>query len=137
MSPVGDLTLSPGGLRVPARARSFLQFSAEDLVVVLRRSWASSGDCAAPRREDAVLGGGVLLRGFLQEIQCYSVWRFSIYQLESFLRSLWLHLSIFHLASALGLEGQRFSLRRVSGVIFGGGPFCLWFLGFVRSSEYR
>ena len=42
----------------------------------------------------------------------------------------------FHLASALGLEGQRFSLR-ASGVIFGGGPFCSWFLGFVRSSEYR
>ena len=68
MSPVGDLALSPGGLRVPARARSFLQFSAEDLVVDLRRSWASIGVCAVPRREDAVLGGGVLLRVFPQEI---------------------------------------------------------------------
>ena len=64
MSPVGDLTLSPGGLRVPARVSSFLQFSAEDLVVGLRRSWASFGDCVVPRRVDAVLGGGVLLRGF-------------------------------------------------------------------------
>ena len=69
MSPVGDLALSPGGLRVPARARFFLQSFAGDLVVVLRRSWASFGDCAVPGREDAVLGGGVLLRGFLQEIQ--------------------------------------------------------------------
>ena len=34
--------------------------------------------------------------------------------------SLWPDFSIYHLASALGLEGQRFSLRRVSGVIFGG-----------------
>ena len=69
MSSVGDLALSPGELRVPARARSFLQFSAEDLVVDFRRSWASFSDCSVPRREDAVLGGGVLLRGFLQEIQ--------------------------------------------------------------------
>ena len=34
--------------------------------------------------------------------------------------SLWPDFSIYHLASALGLEGQRFSLRRVSEVIFGG-----------------
>ena len=37
-----------------------------------------------------------------------------------FLGSLWLDFSIYHLASALGLEGQRFPWRRVSGVIFGG-----------------
>ena len=23
------------------------------------------------------------------------------------------------------------------GVIFGGGPFCIWFLGFVRGGEFR
>ena len=40
----------------------------EDLVVVLWRSWAFFGDCAVPGREDAVLVGGVPLRGFLQEI---------------------------------------------------------------------
>ena len=51
--------------------------------------------------------------------------------------SLWPYFSIYHLASALGLEGQRNSLRRVSLVIFGGGPFLLRFLGFVRGGEYR
>ena len=69
VSPVGDLALSPGGLRVPARARFFLQCFTGDLVVVLRRSWASFGDCAVPGREDAVLVGGVPVRGFLQEFQ--------------------------------------------------------------------
>ena len=47
------------------------------------------------------------------------------------------YFSIYHLESALGLEGQRNSLRRVSLVIFGGGPFFLWFLGFVWGGEYR
>ena len=84
MSPVGDLALSPRGLRVPARARFFSTVSAEDLVVDLRRSWASFGDCAVPRRENAVLGGGVLLRGFPQEIQGDSVWGFNLYQWEIF-----------------------------------------------------
>ena len=51
--------------------------------------------------------------------------------------SLWLCFNIYHLASALGLEGLRTSLRRVSLVIFGGGPFLLWFLGLVRVGEYR
>ena len=36
-----------------------------------------------------------------------------------------------------GPGGTAFSLRRASGVFFGGGPFASWFLGFVRSSEYR
>ena len=51
--------------------------------------------------------------------------------------SLWLCFSIYHLAPALGLEGQRNSWRRVSLVIFEGGPFLLWFLGLVRVGEYR
>ena len=36
-----------------------------------------------------------------------------------------------------GPGGIAFSLRRASGVFFGGGPFASWFLGFVRSREYR
>ena len=75
--------------------------------------------------------------GFSGEIQCVSAWRVSLFQLESLQRDLWLFLNILHLASALALEGQRFSLRRASGVFFGGGPFGSWFLGFVWSREYR
>ena len=35
------------------------------------------------------------------------------------------------------LGGTTFFLRRASGVFFGGGPLASWFLGFVRSREYR
>ena len=69
MSPVGDLALSPEGLRVPARARIFLQSFAGDLVGCVAEELGFSCDCAVLAGEDAVLFGGVLLRGFLQEFQ--------------------------------------------------------------------
>ena len=64
MSPVGDLTLSPRGLRVPARVRPFVQSLAGGLVGCFDEELGFSCDCAAPGREDAVLLGGVPLRGF-------------------------------------------------------------------------
>ena len=64
MSPVGDVALSPGGLRVPARVRLFLQSLAGGLVGCFAEELGSSCDYAVPRREDAVLLGGVPVRGF-------------------------------------------------------------------------
>ena len=120
MSPVGDLALSPGRLRVLARVRLFLQYFAGDLVVVWRRSWASFGDCAVPGREDAVPVGGVLLRGFSVGVSVGIQRRGSVLPEGGFLRSLWHRFSLYLLASALSLSGQCNSLRRVSAVIFGG-----------------
>ena len=54
-----------------------------------------------------------------------------------FPEELWPHFSLFQLVSALVLEGQCFSRRVVFGVIFGGGPFGIWFLSFVRGGEFR
>ena len=72
MSPFGDLALSPGGLRVPARARFFLQSFAGDLVGCVAEELGFSCDCAVLGREDAVLFGGGPLPGFLQEFQWIS-----------------------------------------------------------------
>ena len=64
MSPVRDLTLSPRGLRVTARVRSFLQSLAGGLVGCFVEELGSSCDCVVPRREDAVLLGGVPVQSF-------------------------------------------------------------------------
>ena len=77
-------------------------------------------DCVVPRREDAVLVGGDPVRGFLQEFQWISSVEVQSLPGGDFPRSLWPCFSIHHLASALGLGGQRNSLRRVFVVIFGG-----------------
>ena len=59
MSPIGDLALSPGGLRVPTRARYFLQHFAGGLVCGFVAEPSIWRDCAVTEREDAVHLGGV------------------------------------------------------------------------------
>ena len=103
MSPVGDLALSPGGLRVPARARFFLQSFAGDLAGCFAEELGFSCDCAVPGREDAVLLGGVPVRGFLQEFQLISRGEDQSLPVGGFLRILWHSFSYYHLASALSL----------------------------------
>ena len=103
MSPVGDLTLSPGGLRVPARVRSFLQYLAGGLVGCLAEELGFSCDCADFGREDAVLVGGVPFRDFLQEFQLLSRGEDHFLPVGGFLRSLWHSFIYYHLASALSL----------------------------------
>ena len=56
---VGDLALSPGGLRVPARVRLFLQSLAGGLVGCFSEELGFSCDCAVPGRENTILLGGV------------------------------------------------------------------------------
>ena len=88
-------------------------------------------------REDAVGVRAALFWGIFVEFSACSSLEGLSFQLESLQRDLWPFSSILPLASALCLGETAFSLRRASGVFFGGGPFASWFLGFVRSSEYR
>ena len=68
MSPVGDLALSPGGLRVPTQARYFLQHFAGDLVFGFAVEPSIHRDCAVTEREDAVHLGGVPDRDFCRRL---------------------------------------------------------------------
>ena len=85
---------------------------------------------AQSRREDAVGFRAALLWGiFVDSSACFILEGLPI-QLESVAGgfvALFQHSS---LASALCLGETAFSLRRASGVFFGGGPFASWFLGF-------
>ena len=105
---------------MPTRVRSFLQSLAGGLVGCFAEELGFSCDCAVPVREDAVLLGGVPVRGFLQEFQLISRGKDQSLPVGGFLRSLWHSFSYHHLASALSLGGQRNSLRRHFLVIFGG-----------------
>ena len=103
MSPVGDLALSPRGLRVPTQERFFLQSLAGYLVGCVAEELGFSCDCTVFKREDAVLVGGVPLRDFLQGFQLISGGEDQYFPGGGFLRSLRHCHSYYHLASALSL----------------------------------
>ena len=88
---------------MPARVRLFLQSLAGGLVGCFAEELDFSCDCAVPGREDAVLLGGVPVRGFLQEFQLISRGEDQYLPVGGFLRSLWHNFSYYHLASALSL----------------------------------
>ena len=68
MSSVGDLALSPGGLRVPARAWLFLQYFVRGLVFGFVAELGFHRDCAVTEREDAVHLGGASDRDFCRRL---------------------------------------------------------------------
>ena len=62
MSPGGDLALSLGGLRVPARARLFIRYFVRGLGFL--RSWAFIETAQSLGERTQSLFGGALDRGF-------------------------------------------------------------------------
>ena len=99
---------------------------------------------AQSRREDAVSVGEDAVS--VEQLCWVVIWQW--FQRFPALRRLLFHPEVLQEDSApflrVFLELQRCSWRHnvfvgggFLGVIFGGGPFGIWFLGFVRSSEYR
>ena len=95
------------------------------------------GDCA-------VLGGRTQFelelfsgRDFCRRFRSILVWRFSVYHLVSFLRSCGPISVYFSWCLRWSWRDSVFLGGGFLGVIFGGGPFCIWFLGFVRGGEFR
>ena len=113
---------------------SFLQYFAVDFYGDLSWIWGFFGDCAVPRREDAVHCWGSFSAGF-GSIPVGIAGRGSALISRWFLEE-FLVLSLLFPFSICAEPGKAaFSLRRVFAGIFGGRQIVIWLLGFVWVGE--
>ena len=111
VSLVRDLTLSPEGLRVPARARLFIQNFVGGFGFLVAVELSFHIDCAVTEREDAVHLGGVLDWDFCSGFEPRFWVEDHNFHLGGFWWSLRRYFNDSHLASAQSLGGQRNSRR--------------------------